>query len=175
MSSSEKSDEDLMRDYQGGDSKAFEILFRRHSPRVYGFLRSRIGDRTLADDLFQATFLKLHQARSRYDAAFPFLPWLFALCRNTLIDGLRERGRTLEDANSDAIARAAATNETGPELPDLGSLPLDQRKAVELRYMEDLPFDEIARRLETSPSNARQLVSRGVRRLRDLLAPGGQP
>lgn len=165
----EESDEDLMRAYQRGDDKAFEVLYRRHSPKVYGYLHSRLRDRALADDLFQCAFLKLHKARAHYDPSLPFVPWLFTVCRSAMVDGLRARGRRREDLDPVAIANAEARSPTAaPDLPDLSTLSAEQRKAVELRYAEDLPFEEIARRLETSSANARQLVSRAVRRLRNL-------
>ena len=46
-----------------------------------------------------------------------------------------------------------------------------QRQAIVLRYGEDFSFEEIALRLETSSSNARQLVSRGLKRLRKFIRP----
>lgn len=163
------SDEALMRAYQQGDEQAFATLYRRHSPRVYGYLQSRLRERVFVDDVFQATFLKLHQARAQYDPSYPFVPWLFTVCRSAMVDGLRSRGRSREELDPVAVEAAAApAPEPEPELPDLGALPPEQRSAVELRYRDDLPFEEIARRLQTSPANARQLVSRAVRRLRAL-------
>ncbi len=165
----EESDETLMRAYQQGDEKAFATLYRRHSPKVYGYLRARLRERALVDDVFQATFLKLHKSRGRFDPSYPFVPWLFTVCRSALVDGLRAKGRRLEELDPIAVENApAAPGPPAPDLPDLGSLPAEQRRAVELRYLGELPFEEIARKLETSPANARQLVSRAVRRLRAL-------
>jgi DNA-directed RNA polymerase specialized sigma24 family protein len=51
---------------------------------------------------------------------------------------------------------------------DLSGLPEAQRNAIELRYEQDFSFEEIAARLETSSGNARQLVSRALRALREM-------
>ena len=55
-----------MQAYQNGIDGAFDLLFKRHSSRVYGFLMNHLKNRAQADDVFQATFLKLHQARRHY-------------------------------------------------------------------------------------------------------------
>lgn len=170
-------DEELMRAYQDGDDTAFRLLFERHSSRVYGFLMAHLKNRAQADDVFQATFLKLHQARRHYDPAFPFPSWLFTVCKSVLIDHARKGARSREDSNEEMVAQAKDEKigeaETGVALD---GLPPNQRTAVELRYHDELGFEEIAKRLETTPANARKLVSRGVEKLRVLLGGrGGKP
>lgn len=161
------SDEELMEAYQQGDDAAFAALYRRHAEKIYGFLMNRLRDRPFADDVFQAVFMKLHATRAHYDPAFPFLPWLFTVCKSVMIDAIRKKKRIREEANEEAIEQAAASEPRGEsELPDFGQLPEAQRHAVELRYGHDLSFEEISKRLETSPANARQLISRALKRLR---------
>ncbi len=167
-------DEELMRGYQQCDEGAFEVLYRRHSGKVYGFLKKKLKDGAVIDDVFQATFMKLHHARSHYDPSFPFLPWLFTVCRSVLVDSIRKRERISEDLNEVAIENAVANEVVAPEpLPDLSTLPASQRQAIALRYGDDLSFEEIANRLETSPANVRQLISRGIRRLKNLMDGSG--
>lgn len=164
--------------YQNGSDEAFTVLYRRHSARVYGFLFSRLRDRALTDDIFQATFLKLHRFRGKYDAAAPFLPWLFVVCRTEMIQRIRARNRvqareTPAAEAEDSLLNAEAPAPAEPEASvNLEGLPPQQRRALELRFGEDLSFDEIAERLHLTPENSRQLVSRAVRRLRKL-ARGG--
>jgi len=167
---SDLSDEELMQAYQLGDERAFAVLYGRHSAKVYGYVRGRIKDRAFADDIFQAIFLKLHRTRNHYDPSFPFVPWLFTVCRSALIDGIRKKARIREDLNEVAVSGAVAEEKQESLLPtpDLSSLPESQRQAVELRYGEDLSFEEIAKKLETSPANARQLISRAIRKLKSF-------
>ena len=157
-------DEELMQAYQLGDQKAFEELYRRHSAKVYGFVRSKVTSER-ADDVFQAIFMKLHISRSHYDPKFPFTPWLFTVCRSVLTDSFRKQGRNREDATGETIEMASETHES-IEAPSLKELPSNQREAVRLRFQEDLTIDEIAKKLETSPANVRQLISRAIRKLR---------
>lgn len=160
-------DEELMEAYQQGDDTAFAELYRRYSPKIYGYLVNSLRDRPFADDVFQAVFLKLHHTRAHYDPAFPFLPWLFTVCKRVLIDCIRKKKNIHEESNEEALNQAVAIGpKLAAEIPDLGVLPEVQRKAVELRYQQDLSFEEISRRLETSPANVRQLISRALKRLR---------
>ena len=162
-------DEELMKTYQLGDESAFAILYQRYSGKLYGFLKGKLRDKAAVDDVFQGTFMKLHETRTSYDPAFPFTPWLFTVCRSVLVDHFRKKARTREDLNPIAIEQAVTTQSpSNSALPDLGLLPASQREAVELRYSGELSFEEIARKLETSPANVRQLISRAIKKLRGV-------
>ncbi len=172
-----------MKAYQlGGDDseRAFETLYERYAAKVYGFLRRRLSEESIVEEVFQATFLKLHQARRRYDPSFPFAPWLFTVCRSVLTDAVRKSARSPETVEGDVYEIGAATPSSvssegsTPDLEKLISpLTVQQKEALELRYAKDLSFDEIARRLETSPANVRQMVSRAVRKIRAASAKEG--
>lgn len=171
--SRDQTDEELMLAYAKGSEEAFQILYERHSSKVYGFLASKLKDRSITDDAFQAAFMKLHRSREKYDPALPFAPWLFTVCRSAMLDTLRARSRTtrLEDQNPVAIENAVAADipKEAVSLPGLQALPANQRQALEMRYLQEMSFDEIASRLETSSENSRQLVSRAVKKLRKVL------
>lgn len=159
--------------YQKGQEEAFRILYDRYSGRVYGYLRVKLRNRDVVDDAFQTVFLKLHRFRSRYLATLPFAPWLFTICRNVMSDIGRSRARTREDVDAVAIEKATANELVPPAgLPDLSALAPDRQMALKLRFGEDLSYEEIAERLETSPANVRQLVSRAVRQLKKVLKSG---
>jgi RNA polymerase sigma factor (sigma-70 family) len=160
-----KSDEELMLAYQLGDENAFRELYSRHSSRLFGFLRSKVRDEVKARDIFQSTFLKLHKSRARYNPAFPFTPWLFTICRNELLDALKKERRSIEDS----VAQVPERPNMGPESQaNIGILNASQQQALAMRFADNSSFEEIARALETSPANARQIVSRAVRALRSL-------
>ena len=164
---SEKSDEELMIAYQLGEAQAFEELYSRHAPKVLGFLRKKVRTEAVAQDIFQAAFLKLHRSKSRYDAAYPFLPWLFTICRSELLDALKKPHLAHETISADPPELVTSEPASDREI-SMRTLPANQRKAMELRYHQDFSFEEIAASLETSPANARQLVSRAIRSLRSL-------
>jgi RNA polymerase sigma factor (sigma-70 family) len=169
----EPTDEQLMVSYQLGDEAAFAVLYRRHSSRVFQFIRKRISEDAAARDVFQQVFMNLHRSRSKYSAPFPFLPWLFTLCRNAVIDRYRSSGRILEtpvEVVPEPVAEEPEHPSSSPLTEGLAGLPVQQREALELRYRLEFSFEEIGQRIGTSPSNARQLVSRAVRYLRGVYA-----
>jgi RNA polymerase sigma factor (sigma-70 family) len=175
-------DEDLMLAYQEGHSEAFNLLYDRIADRLYGYLRRRLHSEELVDDIFQATMTKFHQTRFQYRPPLPVLPWAFTICRTVMIDAIRERNRRKEDAGDMQTFEAPATpienNATAPTLPDsllgLRTLTDTQKEAVALRFESDLSFEEIASRLQTSPANARQLVSRALKKLKSFASKKGE-
>ncbi len=163
------SDEVLMTKYKQGDELAFCELYQRHSSKVYGYLVQRLKERPVVDDVFQATLLKLHRSRGQYNPSFPFLPWLFTICRTVMIDAVRKKENSIEDLSPEYIEQAhAQTQDLEPKvsLPNLAVLSESQKQAVTLRFAHDYSFDDISRRLETSPANVRQLISRAIKKLR---------
>lgn len=153
--------------YQLGEAEAFEELYSRHSAKVLGYLRKKVKSEALARDIFQSTFLKLHKSRSRYDAAYPFAPWLFTICRNELLDAFKKPHTKHEILVADTPDIAQAEQDESRDI-NFGGLQATQKRAIELRYQNEYSFEQIAAALETSPANARQLVSRAIRSLRGL-------
>ena len=164
-------DKELMRMYQDGQMEAFETLYSRHSGRLYGFLRKRLRDRDAIDDVYQQTFLKLHNSRSQYDPTLPFLPWLFTITQSVMTDYLRKAVRD-RNLRAELTLETEVTGAPGePRNSNVVSLPLSelserQREAIQLRYEKDFSFDEIAEKLNTSPVNVRQILSRALKLLK---------
>jgi RNA polymerase sigma factor (sigma-70 family) len=166
MRNGDQNDEQLMLAYQLGDEGAFLELYRRHAGLVSGFLRGKLREEAMVNDVFQNTFLKLHKSRDRYRASLPFLPWLFTICRNEMIDAFRKKARTKETPVEILPEFAIVEDEEKLEPPDVTVLPPKQRQIIELRFQSELSFEEIALRLGTNPINARQLLSRAIKALK---------
>ncbi len=170
----DQSDEELMILYQAGDFAAFEVLYRRHSGRILGYLKKKVPLET-AKDIMQDTFTKLHLAKDKYDPQYPFLPWLFTVSRNTLFDFFKKAETKIAQATSaepGLIESLPAVPTFAPEYDMsqiISGLPQDQKRAVELRYLQDWSFEKIAGDLKTSEDNVRQLVSRGIKKIRLLV------
>ena len=168
-------DEELMVAYIDGDTEAFEILYGRHKGRVMGFLMTKLRDRNETEDVFQTTFTKLHNARHKYRHDIPFLPWLFTITRNALVDHVRKKGVhdrhiTISEEFVDGYAEPVVdTTPIQATFTELSKLNESQRQALDLRFNQGLTFAEIAEQMQTSADNTRQLVSRAVRKLRSLM------
>jgi RNA polymerase sigma-70 factor (ECF subfamily) len=168
-----------MQAYADDDLEAFEVLYRRHRGRLLGYLSAKLHNRSEAEEVFQTVFAKLHQARGNYRQTIPFLPWIFTIARNTLIDHLRKQQRQqahiiLSPEAVDACAAPErASRPIAAAIGELASLSAAQRQALELRFNEGLSFKEIAQQLQLTPDNSRQIVSRAIARLRKLMLGQG--
>src|SRR6516164_2008829 len=89
----ECSDEELLVSFQRGQREAFGVLVRRYERELYGYLRRYLGDASLADDVFQNTFLQLHTKIGKYEPGRPVRPWLYTIATHQAIDALRRAGR----------------------------------------------------------------------------------
>lgn len=167
-------DEELMRRYLSGEMDAFTELYARHSPRVHSYLSKKLDRRPDVDELHQSVFLKFHKIRHQYDPKYPVLQWLFVIAKTTLVDFYRRQGRRIDEAGDISVedAERIQTHENSselsqkPDLPALEGLSADQRQAIEWRYMDDLTFEQIAKKLGKSESGVRQILSRAIRKLR---------
>lgn len=173
------SDEELMELYQSSDYLAFEILYQRHSGRIYKFLISKVGTE-VGEELLQEAYTRIHKFRDKYIAQLPYLPWVFTIVRNLLKDYYK-KAETQTIKNSASLD--SHNTETNYELTEsdslsqlnaiLENLPKNQQRAVRLRYLDDWTFEKIAEDIETSPENVRQLISRGIKKIRSSFASQG--
>jgi len=86
-------DEQLLEHFLRGRREAFESLVRRYERELFGYLRRYLGDASLAEDVFQNTFLQLYTRIGTYEAGRPVRPWLYTIATHQAIDALRRAGR----------------------------------------------------------------------------------
>jgi RNA polymerase sigma-70 factor (ECF subfamily) len=87
------SDEELLKRVRQGHRDAFGVLVHRYERELYGYLRRYVGDGTLAEDVFQNTFLQVFVKIASYEPGRPVRPWLYTIATNQAIDALRRNGR----------------------------------------------------------------------------------
>lgn len=163
------SDEELMSRYrEEGLEVLFNELVHRYERELYRYLSRYIGDPTLAEDVFQNTFLQVHLKRGLYENGRPVRPWLYAIATHQAVDSLRKVGRhptvSLDQkaGRSDRESEAANLIDllvgegSGPlgELQDqeriewvresVERLPETLRQTLILAYHQDLKYREIA-------------------------------
>src|SRR5688500_2115592 len=92
-SGSERTDEQLLAEYRQGDRASFAQLMARYQRELYHFLVRFLGDRAAAEDVFQETFLQVHQSAEQFDLSRRFRPWLFTIAANKARDLIRSQAR----------------------------------------------------------------------------------
>lgn len=83
----------LLRQHVAGDVDAFEVFVRRYQRPLYAFLVRFTASRSLADDVFQETCLKVHHAAKTLHDRGSIKSWLFTIAANTARDALRSQAR----------------------------------------------------------------------------------
>jgi RNA polymerase sigma factor (sigma-70 family) len=83
----------LLRRYRSGDAAAFAQLYERHRLGLFRFILGLCGDQSLAEEVFQDTWMSLIRTQSDQREAVLFKTWLYQIARNRLIDHWRKNGR----------------------------------------------------------------------------------
>jgi len=168
--SSAVSDEQLLSAYLAGEGNAFVQLVERYQRELFHFLVRFLGDRTSAEDIFQESFLQVHQSAAQFDPARRFKPWLFTIAANKSRDLMRSQSRrpttplqaSVGGNDDDSVEfidlmRAASETPSEPmerrELAELVhntvmGMPDHLREILLLSYFQQFPYKQIGEILD---------------------------
>jgi RNA polymerase sigma factor (sigma-70 family) len=135
---------------QLGEPAAFEELVALLHLRLWGYLVRLVGDRNMAEDALQETWLRVLRGVSRLRERDRLFSWVFGIGRRVAMDQLRRR-RVVVDLDDAAVQQLAAAEEPG-ELEDeslllhegLLELPLLEREVLTLFYLEELSLRQVS-------------------------------
>lgn len=169
--------------YACGDTQAFALVHRALFPRLLAYLTRMGGSPTVADDLVQETFLRMHRARATFAAGGAVLPWAYAIARNVHIDHARssklrsterlpsDPGLELSDTSGgDAESAAIAAEAARVVERVLASLPAAQREAFVLIRYEGLRVEDAAAIVGATQTAVKLRAFRAYEALRAALA-----
>ena len=178
-------DEELMELFDGGEMRAFEVIFDRHASAAYSLAFRMCGRRALAEDIVQEAFLSLWRSGTSYDRARGSVrSWVLSAVHNRAVDQLRRAGaKAGRDVHDDGIAeRLPAHEATDAEVERrdeairvrgaLSELPPDQRQVIELAYFGGLTHNQIAEMLDLPPGTVKGRMRLGLTKLRTALGEG---
>ena len=139
------------------------MLFDRHYPRVVRYCHGILRSPEEAEDAAQQTFLTAYCELPRLDEPLALRAWLYTVARHRCLTTLRtRRERPLEDAREPArdhvLGDLATRDDLRALLADVACLPEDQRTALVLTQLGDLPHADIAATLGCSPAKVKALV-----------------
>lgn len=167
-----------------GDEAAWHAFITAYEGRMYGYLYRLEGNSEDALDLTQEVFYRAWRSIQTFRPGERVLPWLYQVARNTQIESHRRKQLqrfSLEEAREDVgfeVPSAARTPVQAAESEQaqdrvqraLMRLPEEYREAVVLRFVEDLPYEEIARIQGVATGTAKSRVFRAKEQLADLLS-----
>ncbi|HTI69960.1 MAG TPA: sigma-70 family RNA polymerase sigma factor [Candidatus Limnocylindria bacterium] len=152
-----------------------ESVMRQHEAVLLRYALSLTGEPERARDAVQDTFLRLCQ-QERTALEGHLAPWLFTVCRNRILDGLRkdQRMTQLEDDQAETQECAAPNPAATAERDDssravlslMNELPLNQREVVRLKFHAQLSYQEISDVTSLSVTNVGFLLHTALKTLR---------
>lgn len=175
-------EKDLIEAFQSGDEFAFVSLYNRYKTPVYGFCVKMLGDKTLAQDVLQETFLRVYENRDRLIKTSSFKSWVFTIARNQCLNQLRRSKRQvlLEDgpgeASSPPVPHGQMAHLEKSEQVQLVNHFLDQlkddyREVIILREYQNLSYAEIAAVTRSTLSAVKSRLFKARRKLASFMEP----
>lgn len=174
----EFSEEDDIQGLRKRNPEVYEVVFKKYYPSLLVFVKRHIGDQDVAQDIVQDIFFKLFESSRSFPENFNLKSWLYKVARNAALDYLRhlqviDRHKFLM---ADAMIVAEEVDENiDEEIYDrinqaVESLPEQCRLIIKLNVIEGKKYLEISEELGISINTIRTQVSRGYKKLRDILS-----
>lgn len=163
-------DFELIKKVADGDSKAFASLLSRYKAQVYGTCYYLMGEKSLAEDLSQETWIRVVKAASDYQPTAPLLAWILRIARNACLNELRDRKRWTEltqESEEKIQDEAISVLDLMEEAEDEGKLKraimelsTQQKLALMMVVQEEKSHSEIAQELQCSVGAVKVLLFR---------------
>lgn len=176
----------LVRQHLAGDSKAFEMLFRKYQTPIFNLVTRMVRGED-AYDLTQEVFLKALRALKSFRGDSKFSTWLFTIARHTCLNYIRHRHVITEESLEEEqeehpgaepmdatmnVSRLAETHELQRVVDGvLATLPAEARLLLILRDFEQMSYDEISQVTELSIVNVKSKIHRARQVFKKRFAP----
>lgn len=185
---SAEEDRELVERAQNGDTRAFDLLVRKYTPKLYGLVYNMTSNRDDTADLLQDIFAKAYRSLLRFQGRSSFYTWIYSISVNMTLNFLKKRGRrtilSLDDVDSgihndpDFIAattgvsplRNVGLHELQKRLNEaMMKLSEDHRTVVTLYDIQGLQHSEISKILGVSEGTVRSRLFYAHRQLQNYL------
>lgn len=171
----------LIRAASSGNRAAFEVLIQKYKPRLIESMAQASRDKTEAEDVVSHAFLVAFERLSSFRGEASFYTWLYRIALRESLARRQKGNLSLEDlTRGDETALPAVLTERDPvheELVDrdsaarvrevLGRVPVAYRRLLELFFLKDLSYEQIARRLEIPEGTVMSRLFRARRMLKE--------
>ena len=191
-------EEALLKAFRSGDDAAFDGLIEMYSAKLYKVAYALLGSRQDAEEVVQDTFLRAYRALQAFRGESSLETWLHRITLNLARNKYQWNHRRGSSLNVSLSAGDDPGGESGTEneqdVPDrrmepdlvleqneigtnimkaLNSLPDNLRETMLLRHVNDMPYEQIAQKLDCKVGTVKSRLSRGREMLRDYLAAVG--
>ncbi|HCG77693.1 MAG TPA: RNA polymerase sigma factor RpoE [Oceanospirillales bacterium] len=189
MTDQPASDQQLVARVQKGDRRAFDLLVVKYQHRILSLVGRFVSDHAEAQDVTQEAFIKAYRALPSFRGDSQFYTWMYRIAVNTAKNHLISRGRktpTQDIDLDDAAYFADEANMKDVETPDgllqrdqlrkvvfdaIEELPDELRRAVTLRELEGLSYEEIAEAMNCPIGTVRSRIFRAREAIEKKMRP----
>jgi RNA polymerase sigma-70 factor, ECF subfamily len=175
-------DEEILALLRGGN-KAFEQGFRmlmaKYRERLYWHIRRMVNAHNDADDVLQNTFIKVYRGIGQFEGKSALYTWLYRIATNEAITFLQQRNRrstTSIDAGEVTLASRLKADEwfDGDQIQvrlqeSIEQLPEKQKIVFNLRYFQEMPYEEMSTLLDTSVGALKASFHHAVKKIEAFL------
>lgn len=194
-----RTDEELIISVGSGDKKSFDLLVDRYKNQLVNFIFHLIGDKEVAEDLAQETFIRVYKHSNRYDPKYKFSTWIYTIASNLAKNEIRNREKHSfffisknDDSNAKSKLKSSknivSSVQDDSNRPDLvmekneisniimkaiKSLPESFRMAIVMRDIQGLSYEEIAQVMNCSEGTIKSRINRARLKVKDELVKLG--
>ncbi len=171
----ERTDPELVKASLDGNRTAFEELVCRHQDSVFGLAVGMTRNREDAADMAQEAFMRAYSKLEQYKPEYSFRSWILRICANLTKNLFRKRMRRRAVEDKHLVQGEIERDAVDPDFQELedalAQLPPKLGLPLRMKYMDGLPYDEIAQVLGIGVSAAKMRVMRAKNQLAELLRP----
>lgn len=160
-------------------SKAFEMLINTYKERLYWHIRRIVLDHDDADDVLQNTFIKVFRSIDGFKGDSKLFSWMYRIATNESLTFIKQKSKKL-GVNSEALQERMANNLQadvyfeGDEIQyklqqAIAKLPEKQKLVFNMKYFEELKYEEISEILETSVGGLKASYHHAVKKIESYL------
>lgn len=157
----------------------FNMLVRTYQQRVYAHVRKMVIDHDDADDLTQETFIKIHKYIDGFREDAQLFTWIYRIATNECLTFLQKKKRRFFLPIGDVAGELSAKLDANPGLSGdeiqlklqkaLLQLPDKQRLVFNMKYFEDLTYEQIAEITQTSVGALKASYHYAVKKIEELI------
>ncbi|MEM9857087.1 MAG: sigma-70 family RNA polymerase sigma factor [Bacteroidota bacterium] len=174
-------DQELLQKLKNEDTRnfAFNQLVRKYQERIYWHIRKMVIDHDDADDLVQDVFIKVYKSISRFREDAQLFTWIYRIATNECLTFLNKKKRRfflpIGDVEAELNNKLDTSNDLNGDQIQLKlqkallKLPDKQRLVFNMKYYDDMKYEEIATITDTSVGALKASYHHAVKKIEDLL------
>lgn len=174
-------DQELLQKLKNEDTRnfAFNQLVRKYQERIYWHIRKMVIDHDDADDLVQDVFIKIYKSISRFREDAQLFTWIYRIATNECLTFLNKKKRRfflpIGDVEAELNNKLDTSNDLNGDQIQLKlqkallKLPDKQRLVFNMKYYDDMKYEEIATITDTSVGALKASYHHAVKKIEDLL------